>query len=463
MDPLVKLINASFSSGIFPSALKTAKITPIFKGGDNTFPTNYRPISSLPFLSKIIERALYDRIMNFADEYSLFTDLQFGFRKGISTVDSLIHLTESVYNSLDLKKHHLSVLLDLKKAFDTVQHGILLDKLEYYGIRSKALLLIKSYLSNRPQYIQVNNNVSTQQILNSSVPQGSIVGPLFFLFFINDLVSMSTNCEIQLFADDAIVSSSNSNYDLLSEDVNSDLQIVSGWMLSNRLTLNTDKCNYIIFSNRNYRTNDILVNSSLISNVLECKYLGVYLDRNLNFEYHIINYILNKTSKLCGILYKLRNLFPTETCIRFYYALIYPYLSYCILIWGNTYQSHLNPLFKLQKRVVRTIAKVSRTEHTTPLFLRFNLLKLEDIYKYSIAVYMFKNRNYFSSNGHLHNTRNRNQLVPVYHRLTQTQKAISFMGPKIWNQIPIETREIESLKLFKKCVKNLYLENNLLN
>ena len=354
------------------------------------------------------------------------------------------------------------MLLDIKKAFDTVQHDILLDKLDHYGIRGDALLLVKSYLSNRQQYIKMNDKVSTQQLLNSSVPQGSIVGPLFFLFFINDLISGTTNCEIQLFADDAIVSSSNLNFNTLSEDVNSDLQIVSRWMLSNRLTLNAEKCNSIIFSNRNYQFNDILVNSSSVGNVTECKYLGVHLDKNLNFKSHI-KYILNKTSKSCGILYKLRHLFPTETCIRFYYALIYPYLSYCILIWGCTYQVHLDPLIKLQKRVVRTIAKVPRDEHTSPLFSRFNLLKLADIYNYSVAVYMFKNKNNFSSNNHTYGTRNRNQLVSMYHRLTQTQKSISFMGPKIWNELPAEIREIDCINVFKKSVKNWYSRNYLLS
>ena len=456
VPPLTKLINSSFATRCFPDALKVAKLSPIFKGGDRTNPTNYRPIASLPFLSKIFERALFNRISNFTVEHSIISKSQYGFRSGVSTLDALINLTECAYESLNSKKHQVSVLLDLRKAFDVVNHGVLCLKLEHYGIRGAALDLLKSYLLDRKHFIKFNNVKSNYEITNIAVPQGSILGPLLFLFYINDLPTLTNNSQIQLFADDTVVSFSHHNFNYLTSIMNEELNTISEWMSSNRLTLNSEKSHALVFSNRTYEQRSIDLCSNPINCVESSKYLGIIFDNRFRFKNHI-DYVKSKISKFTGILYRLRKYFPLETCLNYYYAFVYPYLSYCIEIWGGACESHLSPLIIQQKRIIRIIGNARFSDHSSPIFYDLKLLKLQDIYNFKIAIYMYNNSDQFLPR-HTLNTRSRNLPVSNFHRLSQTQKAISYHGPKIWCSIPHDIRMSQSVKIFKRRIKEFYID-----
>lgn len=457
IGPLVKLLNISINAGYFPKILKIARITPIFKGGDKCDPGNYRPIASLPFLSKIFEKLLYNRISSFAKRFDLISNCQFGFRKNKSTSDSLVTLSEHIYDSLNSKKNHISVLLDLKKAFDTVAHDILLDKLFHYGIRGLPLAMIRSYLSDRFQYMEINGTKSSTRPICRGVPQGSIMGPLLFIIYINDLPLICPGAEIQLFADDTVVSVSGTDFTQTSINLNSHLHLINDWMKSNRLTLNARKSNVLVFTNKPYNPEPIRIENSSLEYLDSVKFLGVYLDVKMNFKSHT-EYLVSKLSRTCGIFYKIRRLLPLESRINFYYAYFQPFLMYCVIIWGGTYPTHTEDIFKLQKRIIRTIGDAGFLDHTTPLFRKFKILKFADLFKFNMSLYMYVHHNDYNPNHNIP-TRRRNDPVSKFHRLTSGQHAVSFLGPKIWNEIPADIRNSRTFSVFKHKLKAYFIES----
>ena len=446
VKPILLLINKSFQTGIFPEILKLARITPLHKTDDYNTPSNYRPISSLSYHSKIFEKLIANRLISFCKKFNIFSPEQFGFQPGVSTCDALIKLTEAIYQSLDEKNHHIITLIDIRKAFDCVDHAILSEKLDRYGIRGFVHNLFVSYLSNRKCFIEINNIKSDVKTFNVGVPQGSVLGPILFLLYVNDLPKISNNFQTVLFADDTTISTTGKDSNELLYRTNSELNRVSNWTKSNKLTLNTSKTELMIITNRNFASSmDVTLTNEVIRPTASCKFLGVMLDDKLSFKEHI-SFILKKISRHSGILYKIRDGLPLQTRLNYYYSFIYPYISYNIVVWGGTYSTCLQPLIVQQKRTIRIIKDAGYSEHSSPLFKELNLLKVVDIYKYYLLIYMFKakTKGEFSIT-HLRNTRNRDFVLPVFHRLEMTQHAVSFMAPKTWNSLPLTLRKIEKL------------------
>lgn len=459
-SPLMKIINSSFEYATFPQSLKVAKITPIFKKGNPKLCSNYRPISSLPFLSKIYERLMANRILSFFQKHSLFSEKQFGFLKKKSTKDALYDFSENIYDALNARKNNISVLIDLKSAFDTVNHSILLSKLEMYGIRGHGLKWIESYLQNRKFYVGINDIHSSTQTVNIGIPQGSILGPIFFIIYNNDLPLVSSKLSTTLFADDTNFSISNDNYREMISVLNQELGKVYDWTISNRLTINTSKTELLIFTNlQNLHFNDeVVLNGTTLQYVDNARFLGVIVDKKMNFKLHIQT-INNKISKSCGIFYKIKGNMPTSTRLMYYNSFILPYLTFNIIHWGNTNETHLNPLYLTQKRIVRNLGDAGYSDHTTPLFFRFKILKLHDLYKYYAALYTFEEMmNGKYKRQHCVNTRHVDIATPKFQRLSRTQQSISYSGPTIYNTLPPYIRKISSLNKFKLELREYLLK-----
>ena len=454
VKPLIMLIDNSFRYGIFPDILKIARITPIHKTGDFNIPSTYRPISSLPYYSKIYEKLMAKRLLSFCKKFKIITPEQYGFQSGISTCDALIKLTEIIYKSLDEKYHHIVTLIDIRKAFDCVTHEILLEKLKCYGIRGVPLLWFQSYLLDRKCYIQHLNLTSDINSFNTGVPQGSVLGPLLFLLFINDLPRLSQNFQTILFADDTTISTSGHDFNELVSRTNCGLEIISNWTKTNRLSLNTAKTELMIISNR-FVDEEATLNfqGNIIHPTDSCKFLGVCMDNKLNFKNHI-GYIMGKISRHTGILYKIKGYLPFQSRCDYYFSFIYPYLSYNVVVWGGSYASHVKPLVIQHKRVIRTMMDAGYRDPTSPLFKKLSFLKFDDIYKYNLLIYMFKarSRGEFTVEHGL-NTRNRNLAHPTFHRLDLSQHAVSYAGPKAWNSLPINIQGQVKLGPFKRLVK----------
>ena len=376
---LAKLINVSVSEGIFPNCLKVARVIPLHKSGVSTILENFRPISTLHFLSKIFERIVHDKLSSFFHKYRVLSEHQFGFRKGRSTCDAILNFTQQCHSALNNKLCLISVFLDFSKAFDTVDHSILLAKLEMCGVRGNLRNWFKSYLQNRLQYVDINETFSDTLTVANGVPQGSILGPLLFLIYINDMCNSSDRLNFVHFADDSTVYLQGDNIVDLTEVLNVELNKVFTWLCANKLSLNASKCAFTVFTNKKHVVPLLKINNHPITFVNEIKFLGVLIDSRLNFEHHI-NEICNKLSKCCALLKRLSDFLPPRILRQIYLSLAYPYLVYSVEVWGSSCKTKLNRLKSIQNRMVKIIDPNTTCISTS--YLDNKILSFEDIYKY---------------------------------------------------------------------------------
>ena len=432
--PLARLYNDCLRDGLFPDVFKTGKVTPIYKKDNKESIENYRPVSILPIFGKIFEKIIYTRLYSFFMAKRILHEDQFGFRKGHSTTHALHKSVESIREKLKNGKHVLGIFIDLSKAFDTLDHRILLSKLERYGIRGTALSLMANYLQGRSQYVNFNGTSSEKLGVSYGVPQGSILGPLLFLLYMNDI----TNCFVDqdtrfvLYADDTNIFISGPSKESTYLKANKVLEQVSKFMKCNLLHINMSKCCYMHFkpnfenddtcarvrpfANENDKSRAIFINSINISKVSSTKFLGVIIDDQITWLHHIV-YLRKKLRSISGALCRIRKAVPADLYLNIYNSLFESHLSYGISVWGASIKDQSNDkLFVVQKQCIRILfgdfdaylnkqstcararpykqqklgSKYYEKEHTKPIFGRLKILTVQSLFKYHCITEILK-------------------------------------------------------------------------
>lgn len=427
ISPLTHLINLSIKAGEFSDVLKISKVIPIFKKGRTDDPGNYRPISLVPIIAKIVEWLLAKQIAEYFENNNLFTNEQFGFRQKRNTEMAILTLVSKICTGFDEDTYIGGTFCDLSKAFDCVAHDTLILKLNFYGFHPPSIKIIQSYLSNRQQLVSYNNQNSDLCSIKYGVPQGSILGPLLFLIYINDITECLTNSNsnLILYADDTTTLDKHNNLKELLNLMNRTQSEASSWFTANQLHLNDGKTMKCIFTLKHC---DIDYPTSV-------KFLGTHLDSMLSWETHTEQLSI----KLSKNTYVLRNLYPvvnSSVILTAYYSLFHSNMSYAVLAWGHS--AHTEQICKLQRRAVRAITGSGYREDIKQKFIDLKILTFTSVYVLKCLLWIRDNSNLFTRHNdiHLHGTRNNSKIAVEFHRVNRGKFSANYYAPKLYNMLP---------------------------
>jgi hypothetical protein len=467
---VLHLCRHSLMSGIFPTSLKLAKVIPVHKKGPKNLTNNYRPIAILPSISKVLEKIAYKDLSNHFINNNILNKSQFGFQKGLSTIDAVTEYVNKVLLNLDERKKCIGFFLDLRGAFDSVDLGKLVHKLGLYGVSGTVLSWLTSYLSHRRQFVEIAGRAGDFQNVKFSsnllemekgVPQGSTLGPLLFLIYINDLPFHIRAHHICLFADDSSFLVSAADAAALRENCQKLLNELSEWFLSNNLRVNAEKSfslNFGLSSLRcDHHSYTFAMPEGPLNSTDNTRFLGVTIDRTLNWSDHIIR-VCSRLRSSQVIFARLRNFLPRRVLLTCYYAYVEPILRYGIVLWGRG--SQVDRAFRAQKSILRIIVGIRPRDSCRGLFKENMILTLAGLYLLEVGIYAFKHCFSWSAGIDIHdyNTRHNGQIRLDRHRTTAFEAAPAYISKKVFNNLPEELKSIKKINLFKKKLRSWLCE-----
>ena len=460
---LVFMFNLSFSKGLFPDSWKRATIIPLYKGGVKTEVSNYRPVSLLPLPGKLIEKIVHAQLSNFLEINNVLSEKQGGFRKGFSTAASIADLTDNLFSNMNKGHISLAAFIDLRKAFDTVDHVLLLRKLKCYGVSDINLSWCNNYLANRSQQTLANGIVSPSHEITCGVPQGSVIGPLFFILYVNDIQHAVTGASSQLYADDTVIFANGEDRDTAVRKLQPALNQFVQWCQANKLTLNASKTKLMPSGTRHRvkRAKDavVKVGDVPLQVVPSYKYLGFTLDSTLSFNHHVST-VSTIVSYKANLLAKIRKFLTEAVALKIYKSMILPYFDYGDVIYGSANQEGLDKLQRLQNRCLKICKQLNIRYNTDALHSITKMPKLE---KRRVA-----HMNNFI-HGRLKNSfvdereiRTRAHDAPLYTvsvpKIEAYKRAVIYKGSCGWNSLPADLRDIKDQTLFKSKQRAIMLE-----
>ena len=468
---LSRLFNCCMRDGHYPACFKVARVVPVFKGGDPTEFSDYRPVSVLPVLSQLFERVLKARLVGFLDKHRVVVPGQYGFRSGHSTAMAVLDMVERVRGAWGRGNAALGVFVDLKKAFDTVDHRLLLAKLEHYGVRGGTLGLLGSYLSGRSQYVMYGGHESGRGQVECGVPQGSVLGPLFFLIYVNDMVRACRGLDLVLFADDTNIFAEGRDHAELFGRVNEGLGELTRWFRCNRLTLNLKKTEYVYFGGpggRGVPPGGLVIGGETIRRVEGARFLGVWVDEGLSWTGQIER-VRTKVGQLLGVLGRAGAAMSGGSLLSLYNGLVLPHLQYCLMVWGDFREGRNmtlgGSLLRYQKRFAGLVAGRRGRYHADPLLAEHGMLKVGDLYRQQLRVHAWRFWNgrlpenqaaMLGRTGDVHGHATRSARAGMF-LSTRDHRSVGYRVPKEWAALPEAHRGVGSLAAFKRGSRGGFL------
>ena len=472
ISPLLHIFNLSFEQGVFPSKFKISKVIPLYKKAEKTNPSNYRPISLLSIFSKVLEKVMHKRLYSFLTNNDILFDLQFGFRQNHSTILALIEIVDNIRKEVDSGKSVVGMYLDLSKAFDTVNHNKLLGKLNHYGVRGLVNKWFASYLSGRTQITFVNNTLSDHHAVPVGVPQGSVLGPLLFLVYVNDIAHVLAENKVRLFADDTNIFISGDNIIDLRYEAEESLLKMERWFSVNELSMNMSKTCFTLFSKR-LKSSDIelIVNNRQIPYAVSTKYLGIHLDQDLSFNVHT-NYIKNKLNKFTSVFYYMSDFLKMDDVRKIYFAYVFPHIKYGIEVYGISSKKNQRSIQGVQNKLLKILCKCNQFDSPSLLHQSMNIFSFLESCIFSILVFVYKQVNgllppvfnqYFILNSALGRRSHRSQalLYVPFFRLEFGRKSMTCIAAKLYNNLPTHIKQSGTLDAFKLSLKRALLQGQL--